>query len=115
MIRRGQPITFRGLAQAADVSLDFLYRCTEIRRRVEHLRSQQRSQPPRPAIQPADDSPSSIVRTLTAQLAELKRRHRDEVQALQRALESAQSENLELRRRLGPRLSASPEPDASTP
>ncbi|MEV5011981.1 hypothetical protein [Streptomyces sp. NPDC055692] len=38
------------------------------------------------------------MRTLTAQLAELKRQHRDEVQAL----EAAQSENLELRRRLGP-------------
>ncbi|MEV5011982.1 MULTISPECIES: hypothetical protein [unclassified Streptomyces] len=31
MIRRGQPITFCGLAQTADVSLDFLYRCTELR------------------------------------------------------------------------------------
>ncbi len=26
MIRRGDPITFRGLAQTAGVSLDFLYR-----------------------------------------------------------------------------------------
>ncbi|MFD6326191.1 DUF6262 family protein [Streptomyces sp. NPDC058442] len=102
MIRRGQPITFRGLAQSADVSLDFLYRCTELRRRVEQLRDQQRSHPPRPATPPPDDSPSSVVRTLTAQLAELKRRHRDEVQALRQALEASQSENLELRRRLGP-------------
>ena len=28
MIRRNEPITFRGLAQTAGVSLDFLYRCT---------------------------------------------------------------------------------------
>jgi hypothetical protein len=109
MIRRGQPITFRGLAQTADVSLDFLYRCTELRRHVEQLRSQQRSRPPRPAAQPPDDSPSSVLRTLTAQLAELKRRHRDEVQALRQALEAAQSENLELRRRLGPRHTTRPE------
>lgn len=109
MIRRGQPITFRGLAQTADVSLDFLYRSAEIRQRVEQLRSQQRSHPPRPASQPPDDSPSSVVRTLTAQLAELKQRHRDEVQALRQALEAAQSENLELRRRLGPRHAARPE------
>ncbi|MEW2114114.1 DUF6262 family protein [Streptomyces sp. NPDC005474] len=101
MIRCGQPITFRRLAQTADVSLDFLYRCTEIRQRVEQLRSQQRNHPPRPAKQLPDDSPSSVVRTLTAQLAELKRRHRDEVQALRQALEAAQSENLELGRRLG--------------
>ncbi|MGW2426183.1 DUF6262 family protein [Streptomyces sp. NPDC001709] len=97
MIRRGQPIIFRGLAQTADVSLDFLYRCTEIRRRVEQLRSQQRNHPPRPATQPPGDSPSRVVRTLTAQLAELKRRHRDEVRALWQALEATQSENLELR------------------
>lgn len=41
-------------------------------------------------------------------LAELKR-HRDEVQALRQALEAAQSENLELRRRLGPRHTTRPE------
>lgn len=113
MIRRGQPITFRGLAQAADVSLDFLYRCTELRRRVEQLRDQQRSHPPQPTTQPPDDSPSSVVRTLTAQPTELKRRHRDEVQALRQALEAAQSENLELRRSLGPRPTTRPESPCS--
>jgi hypothetical protein len=41
LIRRREPITFRGLAQTAGVSLDFLYRHNEIRRRVEHLRAQQ--------------------------------------------------------------------------
>ena len=46
MIRRGEPITFRGLAQTAGVSLDFLYRNTEIRRRVEQLRAQQQTTPP---------------------------------------------------------------------
>ena len=34
IIRRNEPITFRGLAQTAGVSLDFLYRCTPIRQRV---------------------------------------------------------------------------------
>lgn len=37
MIRRHERITFRGLAQTAGVSLDFLYRCAPIRRRVEQL------------------------------------------------------------------------------
>jgi outer membrane murein-binding lipoprotein Lpp len=104
MIRLGQPITFRGLAQTAGVSLDFLYRTTEIRSRVEHLRAQQQTSPPTPATTPetrADaDQPSSVVRTLTAQLAELKHRHREEVAALKQALEAAHGENLELRRRL---------------
>ncbi|WP_214106266.1 DUF6262 family protein [Acrocarpospora catenulata] len=104
MIRRGDPITFRGLAQAAGVSLDFLYRNTEIRRRVEQLRDQQRGTPPATRSQQVDpDQPSSVVRTLTAQLADLKRRHRDEITVLKRALEAAHGENLELRRRLGPR------------
>lgn len=104
MIRLGQPVTFRGLAQTAGVSLDFLYRTTEIRTRVEHLRAQQQTSPPGPAPGPASradaDVPSSVVRTLTAQLAELKHRHHREVAALKQALEAAHGENLELRRRL---------------
>jgi len=47
--------------------------------------------------------PSSVIRTLTAQITELKLRHREEVQALKHALEAAHGENLELRRRLGHR------------
>ncbi|MGW6492711.1 hypothetical protein [Streptomyces sp. NPDC055056] len=79
----------------------------------ESLRSTRRlrcqlNHPPQPPMQPPYDSPSSVVCTLTAQLAELKRRHRDEVQALRQALEAAQSENLELRRRLGPRHTTRP-------
>lgn len=42
-----------------------------------------------------------MIRTLTAQLAELKRRHRDEISTLRQALEAAHGANLELRRRLG--------------
>ncbi len=103
MLRRGQPVTFRALAQAAGVSLDFLYRNTELRGRVEQLRAQQQNQPPAPT-QPADpDQPSSVIRTLTAQLAELKRRHRNELLAMQQALAASHGENLELRRRLGRR------------
>jgi hypothetical protein len=102
MIRRGDPITFRGLAQTAGVSLDFLYRNTELRRRVEYLRGQQQGTPPTVRPQQSDpDQPSSVIRTLTAQLADLKRRHRDEVTELKQALEAAHGENLELRRRLG--------------
>lgn len=101
MVRRGEPITFRGLAQSAGVSLDFLYRNTEIRQRVEQLRNQQRAKSPAPPDHPDPDQPSSVVRTLTAQLAELKRRHREETSTLREALEAAHGENLELRRRLG--------------
>ena len=101
IIRRNEPITFRGLAQTAGVSLDFLYRCTPIRQRVQQLRAQQQNTPPPATTTAQDGTPSSVVRTLTAQLTELKRRHRDEISALKQALEAAHGENLELRRRLG--------------
>jgi Family of unknown function (DUF6262) len=102
MIKAGEPVTFRGLAARAGVSLDFLYRNTEIRTRIEHHRSARppRQQQPAPAALPGQDHPASVVRTLTAQLAELKRRHREETTALRQALEQAHGENLLLRRRL---------------
>ena len=65
IIRRNEPITFRGLAQTAGVSLDFLYRCTPIRQRVQQLRAQQQNTPhrrqrPRPETKPraASSAPS---------------------------------------------------------
>jgi hypothetical protein len=103
MLRRGDPITFRGLAQTAGVSLDFLYRTPEIRSRVEQLRGRQPATRSAPMTAPDPDQPGSVIRTLTAQLAELKRRHRDEISTLRQALEAAHGENLELRRRLGHR------------
>jgi hypothetical protein len=46
-------------------------------------------------------SQSNVVRTLTAQLTELKRHHRTEIARLQTALAAAHGENLQLRRQLG--------------
>jgi hypothetical protein len=65
MLRTGQPVTFRGLAAAAAVSLDFLYRNPAIRQRIEHMRAQPPAPPPRPAApacartSPATSSPRS--------------------------------------------------------
>lgn len=101
MIKAGEPVTFRGLAAKSGVSLDFLYRNDGIRRRVEHQRAA-RSRREEPAgTREQQDQQSSIVRTLTAQLADLKRRHREETAALRQALEQAHGENLILRRQLG--------------
>lgn len=98
MIREGEQVTFRSLASRAGVSLDFLYRNAGIRGRIEHHRTD------RPArTEPADpgrETASSVVRTLTAQLSDLKRRHREETAELRQALEQAHGENLLLRRRL---------------
>jgi hypothetical protein len=111
MLRAGQPITFRGLARHAGVSLDFLYSSTELRQRVRQLRDQRRAQPGGTAPcrntvgdqagSASPESTSSVVATLTAQLTDLKRRHREETAALRQALEQAHGENLVLRRRVG--------------
>lgn len=100
MIKEGEPVTFRGLAARAGVSLDFLYRNDGIRQRVEHHRSARPERDEPAAGRDREDHPSSIVRTLTAQLADLKRRHREETAELREALEQAHGENLLLRRRL---------------
>jgi Family of unknown function (DUF6262) len=99
MIKEGEPVTFRGLSARAGVSLDFLYRNAGIRARIEHHRVNRPARP-EPAGSPGEEHASSIVRTLTAQLADIKRRHREETAALRQALEKAHGENLILRRRL---------------
>jgi hypothetical protein len=101
MARDGETVTFRALAARAGVSLDFLYRNSAIRDRVEQLRAVQQTRP-RPAPQTRADpgQPGSVVRTLTAQLADLKHRYREEITGLRTALEQAHAENLLLRRQL---------------
>ena len=111
MLRTGQPITFRGLARHAGVSLDFLYSSPSLRQRIQQLRDQQRTQPggtashhdtgsSSRAVSVGPETTSSVVATLTAQLTDLKRRHREEITRLHRELETAHGENLILRRRL---------------
>jgi hypothetical protein len=118
MLRAGQPITFRGLARHAGVSLDFLYSTTTLRLRIQQLRDQQRTQPSRAAPHhdtATGDGPettSSVVATLTAQLTDLRHRHREEVTRLRRELETAHGENLVLRRRLT--AGHDPEPGQAT-
>jgi hypothetical protein len=107
MIKEGEQVTFRGLAAKAGVSLDFLYRNAGIRSRVEHHRMARPARP-EPAAATGEEHASSVVRTLTAQLADLKRRHREETAELRQALEQAHGENLLLRRGLGAGSQAGP-------
>lgn len=111
MLRAGQPVTFRGLARHAGISLDFLYSNTALRQRIQQLRDQQRTQPGSTTSRgdttgddlagvASPETTSSVVATLTAQLTDLKRRHREETARLRRELEAAHGENLLLRRRL---------------
>ena len=67
------------------------------RRAATHA-ARPRNRDPEPNEPP---SQSNVVRALTAQITELKQRHRAETEHLQAALAAAHGENLELRRQLG--------------
>lgn len=114
LVRDGAPVNFRAIARLAGCSPDFLYRTVELRARIERLR--QTPPAPRPrAPEHREHSTSSVVRELTAQLAEEKRQRREEVTQLRDALTTAHGELLELRRRLKPIAPAArPEPDPSS-
>lgn len=98
LTKTGQPITFRAVAAAGGVSVDFLYRHPELRARIEQLRGQQ----PAPAGQARPDSSrdhaaSGVVATLTARLTELRR----ELAETKAQLAAAHGELLTLRRSPG--------------
>ncbi|WP_326545299.1 DUF6262 family protein [Mycolicibacterium sp. ND9-15] len=99
LIKRGDPITFQAVQREAGVSHAFLYNHPELRTRIEHLRGTRRKAS---ADQPVDTD-STLVITLTRQIAELKKQHRQQLQALRDALERAHGENLDLRRELARR------------
>jgi hypothetical protein len=97
-----EPVTVTSIAAAAGVSTDFIYRHHELRPQVEALR---RARPSTVELAPVNDpdiaaASSTLVRRLTQQLADTRRRHREEVAELRRALEAAHGELLLLRRRL---------------
>lgn len=107
LVKRGEPVTFQAVSREAGVSHAFLYGHQDLRRRIEHLRAQARSEP---ASRQQTETAETVVLALTAQIEQLKKQHRHEVQALRAALEQAHGENLDLRRELARR---GPAPHAS--
>jgi len=101
------PITFTRLAAAAGVSTDFIYRHPGLRAQVEALR-RVRNSPGGKTHRNADTdaAESTLVRTLSQELVELRRKHHEEVTKLQQALAAAHGELLELRRQLAERPTA---------
>ena len=97
----GAAISFASVAREAKVSTDFLYRQPQLRQRIQEMRTTngQRVEAATTDIGTSATA-SAPVRALSAQLKELRRRHRDEISALQQALAVAQGENLALRRKL---------------
>lgn len=99
LVKRGEPVTFQAVSREAGVSHAFLYGHPDLRRRIEHLRSQAR-----PATSPAlTDSTDTIVLALTSQIEQLKKQHRKQITELREALQRAHGENLNLRRELARR------------
>ena len=106
LIKDGESISFAAVAARVGCSTDYLYSHQEFRPRIQRLRSQQRTggaQHHVPGTEGTDlaASQSSIVRTLTTELANARRMHREEVGELKRALAQAHGELLTLRRRYG--------------
>jgi hypothetical protein len=99
LVKRGEPITFQAVQREASVSHAFLYNHPELRKRIEHLRGARRMAT---TDQPADTDDTLVI-TLTRQITELKKQHRQQLQALRDALERAHGENLDLRRELARR------------
>lgn len=100
LAKAGKPISFTAVARQADVSTDLLYRSSELRTLIEQRRAKRGSVATAPAALHGDSSTAAEVRALSARRARQQEAHHDEVTRLRKALEAAQGENLELRRRL---------------
>lgn len=67
LIKSNAAVNFRSVAEAGRVSLDFLYRNDDLRRRIEHLRAQHRPAHAHKQTSPPAEA-SSVVASLTAKL-----------------------------------------------
>ncbi|MGW2184095.1 DUF6262 family protein [Streptomyces sp. NPDC001732] len=102
LIKENEKITFRSVARAASVSLDFLYTHADLRRRIEMLRSQEQS-PTRIPAETASNHDGTVIHTLTESLRRERATHRERVRELEQRLAAAHGEILRLQRRLGER------------
>jgi len=97
LIKSKQDISFRSVARAAGVSLDFLYGNDDLRTRIEKLRDQQKARPvPDPGPKHADSS--DIIHVLTEKLRQERDSRRASVSQLEEQLAAAHGELLRLRR-----------------
>jgi hypothetical protein len=97
LIKNKQEINFRSVARTAGVSLDFLYGNSDLRKRIEKLRDQQKA---RPAPDPGNADSSDIVHILTEKLRQERDARRTTVSQLKEQLEASHGELLRLRRLL---------------
>jgi hypothetical protein len=96
LVKERKEINFRAVARAAGVSLDFLYAHTDLRKRIETLRGQQRTKQTPPQAPSADDG--TVIHALTDALRRERTTHRERVQELEQRLAAAHGEILRLQR-----------------
>ncbi|MEO7015917.1 MAG: DUF6262 family protein [Leifsonia sp.] len=105
----GGRVTVAGIAKAAGVSADFIYRHPTLRPQVEMLRRTSRNQHSREVDESEHDAAAStLVRRLTQQVTRERAEHRAELGRLRSALEAAHGELLQLRRQLDDRTNTHP-------
>lgn len=61
MVKQGQVISFKSVAQAANVSTAYLYKQEDLRSRIETLRDQQKQHPKPKQPPPASDNSKSVI------------------------------------------------------
>jgi chromosome segregation ATPase len=85
MIKQGQIITFKSVAQAANVSTAYLYKQENLRSRIEIIRNQQKQQPKLKQVPLASDNSKNVI---ISTLREENKRLRNEIDELRRINES---------------------------
>lgn len=101
LIKNGEEITFRAVARAGRVSLDFLYAEPGLRSRIEHLRAKRlEARPLTTPPQTAGVEEGNVLRTLRFELGSERARRQAEVRELNAKLAAAHGEILRLRRML---------------
>jgi chromosome segregation ATPase len=85
MIKQGQIISFKSVAQAANVSTAYLYKQENLRSRIEILRNQQKQQPKLKQVPLASDNSKNVI---ISTLREENKRLRNEINELRNINES---------------------------
>lgn len=81
MIKQGQVISFKSVAQTANVSTAYLYKQEDLRSRIETLREQQKQSPKSKQAPPASDNSKSVI---ISTLREENKKLRAEIDGLRR-------------------------------
>ncbi|MFE9890585.1 DUF6262 family protein [Streptomyces scopuliridis] len=97
LVKEREEINFRAVARAAGVSLDFLYAHADLRKRIETLRGQQRSENQSPPQTPSADD-GTVIHALTDALRRERATQRERVQELEQRLAAAHGEILRMQR-----------------